>query len=63
MTANRREYTDVVTQIAAVSRVLWAGQDSGSSPVVYANSSPENQGDGKEPMTEAELEKLFLALA
>lgn len=57
-----RECKDVVTQLAAVSRAL----DRAGFKIVATGMreclTGETQ-DGKEPMTEAELEKLFMALA
>jgi DNA-binding FrmR family transcriptional regulator len=57
-----RECKDVVTQLAAVSRAL----DKAGFKIVATGLRECLTGeaaDGKEPMTEAELEKLFLALA
>ena len=57
-----RECRDVVTQLAAVSRAL----DRAGFKIVATGLRECLTGDteeGKEPMTEAELEKLFLALA
>jgi DNA-binding FrmR family transcriptional regulator len=57
-----RECKDVVTQLAAVSKAL----DRAGFKIVATGlrecvlGSP---ADGKAPMTEAELEKLFLSLA
>ncbi|WP_018603400.1 metal-sensitive transcriptional regulator [Mycobacterium sp. 155] len=57
-----RDCKDVVTQLAAVSRAL----DRAGFKIV-ANGLREcitgRTSDGAAPMTEAELEKLFLALA
>ncbi|KUI33568.1 hypothetical protein AU195_00515 [Mycobacterium sp. IS-1496] len=57
-----RECADVVTQLAAVSRAL----DKAGFKIVATGLrecvSAEAAG-GQRPMTEAELEKLFLALA
>jgi DNA-binding FrmR family transcriptional regulator len=57
-----RECKDVVTQLAAVSRAL----DRAGFKIVATGMreclTGETQ-DGKQPMTEAELEKLFMALA
>ncbi|MEU2005801.1 metal-sensitive transcriptional regulator [Rhodococcus sp. NPDC019627] len=57
-----RDCKDVVTQLAAVSRAL----DKAGFKIVATGLreclTGESQ-EGKEPMTEAELEKLFLALA
>jgi DNA-binding FrmR family transcriptional regulator len=57
-----RECKDVVTQLAAVSRAL----DRAGFKIVATGLRECVTGqsvDGKKPMTEAELEKLFLALA
>ncbi|MFE7302220.1 MULTISPECIES: metal-sensitive transcriptional regulator [Streptomyces] len=57
-----RDCKDVVTQLAAVSRAL----DRAGFKIVASGMrqclSAEQQSDAA-PMTEAELEKLFLALA
>ncbi|MEU5840729.1 metal-sensitive transcriptional regulator [Rhodococcus sp. NPDC047139] len=57
-----RECKEVVTQLAAVSRAL----DRAGFKIVATGLKEcltETGKDGKEPMTEAELEKLFLTLA
>jgi len=57
-----RECKDVVTQLAAVSRAL----DRAGFKIVATGLRECVLGeaaDGKPPMTEAELEKLFLSLA
>jgi DNA-binding FrmR family transcriptional regulator len=57
-----RECKDVVTQLAAVSRAL----DRAGFKIVATGLRECVTGDtanGSTPMTEAELEKLFLALA
>ncbi|WP_068274264.1 metal-sensitive transcriptional regulator [Aldersonia kunmingensis] len=56
-----RDCKDVVTQLAAVSRAL----DRAGFKIVAAGLRECMVGgaNGDEPMTEAELEKLFLALA
>lgn len=57
-----RECKDVVTQLAAVSRAL----DKAGFKIVATGLRECITGegtDGAKPMTEAELEKLFLALA
>ncbi|BDU04567.1 metal-sensitive transcriptional regulator [Rhodococcus pyridinivorans] len=62
MIENGRECKDVVTQLAAVSRAL----DRAGFKIVASGLREcltGEPGDGKEPMSEAELEKLFLALA
>ncbi|WP_280305506.1 metal-sensitive transcriptional regulator [Nocardia neocaledoniensis] len=62
MIESGRDCKDVVTQLAAVSRAL----DKAGFKIVASGLRECLAGDaadGKEPMTEAELEKLFLALA
>jgi len=57
-----RDCKDVVTQLAAVSRAL----DRAGFKIVATGLRECISGDGPDgraPMTEAELEKLFLALA
>ena len=57
-----RDCKDVVTQLAAVSRAL----DRAGFKIVATGLREYLSGegaDGQEPMSEAELEKLFLALA
>ena len=57
-----RDCADVVTQLAAVSRAL----DRAGFKIVATGLRECLTGDaaeGSEPLTEAELEKLFLALA
>jgi DNA-binding FrmR family transcriptional regulator len=57
-----RDCKDVVTQLAAVSRAL----DRAGFKIVATGLRECLTGDaadGKKPMTEGELEKLFLALA
>lgn len=57
-----RDCKEVVTQLAAVSRAL----DKAGFKIVATGLRECLTGqtaDGKQPMTEAELEKLFLALA
>jgi len=57
-----RECKDVVTQLAAVSRALdRAGFKIVATGLRECMTGGETAGD--KPMTEAELEKLFLALA
>lgn len=62
MIENGRDCKDVVTQLAAVSRAL----DKAGFKIVATGLrqclAGEDGADGP-PMTEAELEKLFLALA
>jgi DNA-binding FrmR family transcriptional regulator len=57
-----RDCKDVVTQLAAVSRAL----DRAGFKIVATGMRECLSGesaDGKQPLTEAELEKLFMALA
>lgn len=57
-----RDCKDVVTQLAAVSRAL----DRAGFKIVASGMRQciaAGNGDGDAPMTEEELEKLFLALA
>ncbi len=57
-----RDCKDVITQLAAVSRAL----DKAGFKIVATGLRECLTGDtteGKQPMTEADLEKLFLALA
>ena len=54
-----RDCKDVVTQLAAVSRAL----DRAGFKIVATGLRECLTGEGGEPMNEAELEKLFLALA
>ena len=59
MIESGRDCKDVVTQLAAVSRAL----DRAGFKIVASGMRQCLTGDGDTPMTEAELEKLFLALA
>jgi DNA-binding FrmR family transcriptional regulator len=59
MIESGRECTEVVTQIAAVSRAL----DRAGFKVVASGMRQCLSGEGDSPMTQDELEKLFLALA
>ncbi|GAT07966.1 metal-sensitive transcriptional regulator [Mycolicibacterium novocastrense] len=62
MIEHGRDCKDVVTQLAAVSRAL----DKAGFKIVATGLRQCLSGDtseDEEPMTEAELEKLFLALA
>ncbi|GAA1459698.1 MULTISPECIES: metal-sensitive transcriptional regulator [Williamsia] len=62
MIENGRNCKDVVTQLAAVSRAL----DKAGFKIVATGLRECITGDAadnSEPLTEAELEKLFLALA
>ena len=57
-----RDCKDVVTQLAAVSRAL----DRAGFKIVATGMREcltGDSSDGKQPLTEAELEKLFMALA
>ncbi|MDE1674596.1 metal-sensitive transcriptional regulator [Nocardia gipuzkoensis] len=57
-----RDCKDVITQLAAVSRAL----DRAGFKIVATGLREcltRDAPDGSDPMTEAELEKLFLALA
>ncbi|MFY0408394.1 metal-sensitive transcriptional regulator [Solicola sp. PLA-1-18] len=57
-----RDCKDVVTQLAAVSRAL----DRAGFQIVASgmrHCMDKDRADGGDPLTEAELEKLFLALA
>lgn len=62
MVEQGRDCKDVVTQLAAVSRAL----DKAGFKIVATGMRQCISGktpDGAQPLTEAELEKLFLALA
>ena len=62
MIENGRDCKAVVTQLAAVSKAL----DRAGFKIVASGLRECLSGDGsdaQEPLTEAELEKLFLALA
>ncbi len=59
MIESGRDCKDVVTQLAAVSRAL----DRAGFKIVASGMRQCLTADGDAPMTEAELEKLFLALA
>ena len=59
MIESGRDCKDVVTQLAAVSRAL----DRAGFKIVASGMRQCIASDGDAPMTEAELEKLFLALA
>ena len=54
-----RDCTDVVTQLAAVSKAL----DRASFKIIASGMRQCRSGDVDAPMSEEELEKLFLALA
>jgi DNA-binding FrmR family transcriptional regulator len=59
MIESGRDCKDVVTQLAAVSRAL----DRAGFKIVASGMRQCLATDSDAPMTEAELEKLFLALA
>jgi DNA-binding FrmR family transcriptional regulator len=59
MIESGRDCKDVVTQLAAVSRAL----DRAGFKIVASGMRQCLATDGDAPMTEAELERLFLALA
>ncbi len=62
MIENGRDCKDVVTQLAAVSRAL----DKAGFKIIATGLRECLTGEtpeGKQPMTEAEMENLFLALA
>ena len=59
MIENRRDCRDVVTQLAAVSRAL----DRAGFKIVASGMRQCLTGDGDSPMTEEQMEKLFLSLA
>jgi DNA-binding FrmR family transcriptional regulator len=54
-----RECEDVVTQLAAVSRAL----DRAGFKIVASGMRQCLTGDGDSPMTQEQMEKLFLSLA
>lgn len=60
MIESGRDCKDVVTQLAAVSKAL---DRAGFKIVASGLRECMTGAEGKEPLTEAELEKLFLALA
>ena len=59
MVEDGRDCRDVVTQLAAVSRAL----DRAGFKIVASGMRQCLGGDGDSPMTEEEMEKLFLSLA
>jgi DNA-binding FrmR family transcriptional regulator len=59
MIENGRDCQDVVTQLAAVSRAL----DRAGFKIVATGLRQCLTGGGDAPMTEEQLEKLFLSLA
>ncbi len=59
MIESGRECTDVITQLAAVSRAL----DRAGFTIIASGIRQCTAEDGSAPMTTERLEKLFLALA
>jgi DNA-binding FrmR family transcriptional regulator len=59
MIENGRDCAEVVTQLAAVSRAL----DRAGFKIVSSGLRQCLTGDGNSPMTEEQMEKLFLSLA
>ncbi len=59
MIENGRDCADVVTQLAAVSRAL----DRAGFKIVSNGLRQCLTGDGDSPMTEEQMERLFLTLA
>ena len=59
MIENGRDCSEVVTQLAAVSRAL----DRAGFKIVSSGLRQCLTGDGDSPMTEDQMEKLFLSLA
>ncbi len=59
MIENERDCAEVVTQLAAVSRAL----DRAGFKIVASGMRQCLAGDGDAPMTEEQMEKLFLSLA
>ena len=59
MIENGRDCSEVVTQLAAVSRAL----DRAGFKIVSSGLRQCLTGDGDSPMTEEQMEKLFLTLA
>ena len=59
MIENGRDCQEVVTQLAAVSRAL----DRAGFKIVTSGLRQCLTGDGDSPMTEEQMEKLFLSLA
>ena len=59
MIENGRDCSEVVTQLAAVSRAL----DRAGFKIVSSGLRQSLTGDGDSPMTEEQMEKLFLSLA
>ncbi len=59
MIENGRDCEDVITQLAAVSRAL----DRAGFKIVASGMRQCAASDGEAPMTEEQMEKLFLTLA
>jgi DNA-binding FrmR family transcriptional regulator len=59
MIENGRDCQEVITQLAAVSRAL----DRAGFKIVASGLRQCLAGDGGSPMTEEQMEKLFLSLA
>ena len=59
MIENGRDCEDVITQLAAVSRAL----DRAGFKIVASGMRQCAAADGEAPMTEEQMEKLFLTLA
>jgi DNA-binding FrmR family transcriptional regulator len=59
MIENGRDCADVVTQLAAVSRAA----DRAGFKIVASGLRQSLAGDGDAPMTEEQMEKLFLSFA
>jgi DNA-binding FrmR family transcriptional regulator len=59
MIENGRDCQEVITQLAAVSRAL----DRAGFKIVASGIRQCLSGDGDSPMTEEQMEKLFLTLA
>ncbi|HEX6520882.1 MAG TPA: metal-sensitive transcriptional regulator [Streptosporangiaceae bacterium] len=59
MIENGRDCQEVITQLAAVSRAL----DRAGFKIVASGLRQCLSGDGDSPMTEDQMEKLFLTLA
>ncbi len=59
MIENGRDCVEVVTQLAAVSRAL----DRAGFKIVSSGLRQCLTGDGNSPMTEEQMERLFLSLA
>ncbi len=59
MIENGRDCAEVVTQLAAVSRAL----DRAGFKIISSGLRQCLTGDGNSPMTEEQMERLFLSLA